>query len=527
MKKITYFTLLLTSILFSQNVVLDPSFGVGGKVINSNITSGQAIQIQSDGKIVSCFLSSFSVSGNMHLVRFNNDGTIDSSFGTSGFVNSTLVNETAGVNVMKIQTDGKIVITGAFLNGSGFFSFATVRYNVNGTIDTSFGSNGFAKTDFHNASFSEAVEIQNDGKILVGGNTYFNSSSDFAIVRYLPNGLLDTTFATNGKFIYNFGFLTNSNQYSSDQIVSIKINSVGKIIIGGNTNVNESLPNYSNFGFVSLYQNGTLDITFGVNGQKVVDFGDNDFLGNMNITNDDKIIGTGSHNYTIAGVNYVNIPIVKLLEDGNFDTTFGTNGIVLTNRDVSNLDDIVSDFVIQSDGKLIAVGASVGINPNNSDALIIRFNNDGTIDTTLNGNGYVLIDFNNSNDLGSSISILNNGKILLAGAIQTASNIYTGTLARFSLDNLTTSQFSTSQFSIAPNPFLDAVIVSFSGNASQVLDIDLYDVNGRKIQNLIAQKQYLSGNNQQKLDLPETLSKGIYFLNITDGYKTESIKIVK
>jgi hypothetical protein len=87
---------------FSQTVVLDPTFGTGGKVVNSSITSGQVIQLQSDGKIVSCYLSNYSTSGNIRLTRFNIDGSIDTSFGINGFVNSILYTQVGGFNMIKI-----------------------------------------------------------------------------------------------------------------------------------------------------------------------------------------------------------------------------------------------------------------------------------------------------------------------------------------------------------------------------------------------------------------------------------------
>jgi hypothetical protein len=106
----TVFFILLMQNCFSQTVALDPTFGTGGKVVNSSITDRQVIQLQSDGKIVSCYLSNFSSSGNIHLTRFNSDGSIDTSFGVNGFVNTILFTEGGGFNMMKIQSNDKIVI---------------------------------------------------------------------------------------------------------------------------------------------------------------------------------------------------------------------------------------------------------------------------------------------------------------------------------------------------------------------------------------------------------------------------------
>lgn len=515
-------------IVASQNVSLDTSFGVGGKVVNSTITSGQAIQLQSDGKIVSCYLSDFSVFGNVHLTRFNVDGSIDTTFGDNGFVNSTLVNETGGINMMKIQSDDKIIITGSLLVGSSF-DFSTVRFDADGTIDNTFGQNGYATLNLQTYDASQVVEIQNDGKILIGGSSSYvnatNNSSDFGIVRYTLDGLLDTSFATNGIYIHNFGFhsIPFSGLYSSDYVHNIVTNSLGKIIVGGSTTVNESISGYENFGIICLNQNGLLDINFGDNGQKVVDFGGRDYIGNLKVTNDDKIVAVGQHSYSVGNTNYSNIPIVKLLEDGNYDSSFGSNGIVLTNRDLDSLRDKISDLIFQPDGKIVCIGATLNNDLNNADFLIIRFNENGLIDSSFNGNGYGLIDFNNTNDYGYSILMQNDEKYVCAGAIDYS----IGCLARYELTNLSTSQFSKSQFSASPNPFTTSINLTFSLSKSENLTIDLIDVNGRIIQNLSKEKAFSSGNNSLNLDLPETLSKGIYFLKISNGFENNTIKIIK
>ena len=379
-------TLLFTAFMFlffqcalAQNYILDNTFGTAGELNNPLITSGQVIQLQSDGKIVSCYLSSYSTSGNVHLVRFNVDGSIDTTFGTNGFVNSILFSETGGINMLKIQSDDKIIVTGdrttSTGSSAGNIHFSTARYNINGTLDTAFGVNGYAIADFGaiNGDTSKAIEIQNDGKILVGGSVY-SSDSDLAIVRYLSNGLLDTSFATNGKFTYNFGTTTipYSNGLSSDDVIGIKINSMGKIIVGATTNVNGSIDRNIEFGFICLNYNGALDTSFGNNGQNVINFGGTAYLDNLKITADDKIIATGEHDYTVGTNQLSNIPLVKLLANGNLDTSFGNDGIVLTNRDTTNSFDIVHDLSIQPDGKIICFGQTPNSTLTAADFLLIN-----------------------------------------------------------------------------------------------------------------------------------------------------------
>jgi uncharacterized delta-60 repeat protein len=521
----TVFFILLMQNCFSQTVVLDPTFGTGGIVVNSSITDGQVIEMQSNGKTVSCYLSNFSSSGNIHLTRFNSDGSVDTSFGVNGFVNTILFTEGGGFNIMKIQSNDKIIVTGCLFNlGNGGYNFATARYNSDGTLDTSFGVNGYAITDFgaSNGDWSNTVEIQNDGALLIGGFVNQNSL-DVAIVRYLSNGVLDTSFATNGKFTYNFG--TNTIPFSSglsgDEVRAIRVNSLGKIIVGISTDVNESWIDYTNFGFICLHQNGTLDTSFGNNGVKVVDFGDWDSLTNMQLTTDNKIIATGYHGYAVGGNSYAKIQLVKLLENGNYDTSFGNNGIVLTNRDSSNLSDISYDLCIQSDGKIICFGATPDPTNSRNNFLLIRFNINGSLDTTFNNVGYKSVDFNTSSAIGTSFLIQNDGKLLCAGSINQSSSVYVGCLARLQFDNLATNTLTNKSFTIYPNPFSESITIESKEVNLQNATLELYDSIGRKL------SDFEIDSNNSTIQMDANLSKGNYFLKITNEGKSETVKIIK
>jgi uncharacterized delta-60 repeat protein len=437
----------------------------------------------------------------------------------NGFVDLILFTEVGGLNMMKIQNDNKIIVTGN-LNNNGLRDFSTARFNSNGTIDTTFGTNGYAVTDFDTtADFPTTIEIQNDGLILVGGYITQNGL-DIGIVRYFPNGTIDTTFGTNGKFSYNFG--TNTIPFtsgmSSDQIIAIRVNSSGKIILGVSTDANESLSNYGNFGFVCLNSDGALDTTFGTNGQKIVDFGGKDYIANIKLTTDDKIIATGQHGYSTGNNNYNKIALLKLSSNGEFDIDFGNNGIVLANKDASSLIDVARDLNLLSNGKIICLGATQQ-NSSIINFLLIRFNSDGTIDNSFNSVGYKTIDFNNSNAIGSSFLIQNDGKILCSGSIDNSVSC----LARLEIDNLSTNNFSKESISVYPNPFSESITIDSKSLNLQNSKVELYDISGRKLSNY-----QITETNSFKIPINENLSKGNYFLKvISEDGKTETIKIIK
>ena len=177
---IALFFLAFNFSVFSQTVTLDNTFGTGGKVLYSFALNGDAlnaIAIQQDGKILVCTLKEFSLNGNIIVSRFNADGTLDTNFGINGIVETQLVSETGGYNLMKLQNDGKILITGSnsINSNSDFFNFATMRFNSNGSIDTFFGTNGIVITDLDGkGDFGTAVSLQSDNKIIVAGYTFLN-----------------------------------------------------------------------------------------------------------------------------------------------------------------------------------------------------------------------------------------------------------------------------------------------------------------------------------------------------------------
>jgi uncharacterized delta-60 repeat protein len=140
------------------------------------------------------------------IARLNPDGTLDNTFGAGGAAITDFNGDEDGARVVVILPDGKILVGGHRRTGaSNSTSFALVRYNANGTLDTSFGAGGKVVTDFPE-SLSESVSHlipQADGKFIAAGSLYLGgstpvNSSQLAFVRYNQNGSIDTTFENNG-----------------------------------------------------------------------------------------------------------------------------------------------------------------------------------------------------------------------------------------------------------------------------------------------------------------------------------------
>jgi uncharacterized delta-60 repeat protein len=159
-----------------------------------------------------------------------------------------------------LQPDGKIVAAGYSYGINTQFDFTLVRYQPNGKVDSSFGTNGFAITDFNGYDLATAIGVQQNGKMIVAGySDFFNSVIDLA--RYTKNGLLDSSFGTKGKVITSVGGI-------SDQVHSMVIQPDNKIVIAGSS-VNG--PN-TDFVLVRYKPNGNIDKSFGNNGIVLTDF---------------------------------------------------------------------------------------------------------------------------------------------------------------------------------------------------------------------------------------------------------------
>ena len=208
---------------------LDTSFGTDGIVITDLGTAyayARSVAIQADGKIV---VAGDKLAYSFALARYNANGSLDTSFGAGGIVTTTLEPTSDDVaRSVAIQSDGKIIAAGTSQVGTRD-KFALVRYNTNGSLDTSFGAGGKVTTPigiYHD--YAHSVAIQTDGKIVVSGTSYtktvaFNMFYDFALVRYNANGSLDTTFGTGG-------IVTTGSGGAFHEVSGVAIQADGKIV---------------------------------------------------------------------------------------------------------------------------------------------------------------------------------------------------------------------------------------------------------------------------------------------------------
>ena len=273
---------------YNSNGSLDTSFGVDGKAttdFGASMDVTNAIAIDSNGKIILAGYSDIEGNYNFAVVRYNIDGTLDTSFSADGKLTTGIGASNDVSTSIAIDENGKIVLAGYSVMSGGAVDFAVVRYNIDGTLDTSFSADGKVTTDIGDSDNARAVVIDGNGNIVVAGSSYlaYLESNDFAVVRYNSNGSLDTSFSTDG-------ILTTDIRTTWDDAYSLAIDSNSKIIVAGmswnTSNTDIALVRYNS--------DGLIDSTFGTDGIIITAIGtSSDQANSLAIDNDGKIVVAG------------------------------------------------------------------------------------------------------------------------------------------------------------------------------------------------------------------------------------------
>src|SRR5206468_6942593 len=339
------------------------------------------------------------------------DGDLDPTFGTEGKVLTDFDHSTDIANAVTVQTDGKLVVVGTTYINNDFSDedFAVARYNPDGTLDETFGVGGKVQTDFPDlAAVASSVVIQPDGKIVVAGGAFplFTFAGDFKVVRYNPNGSLDRSFGNGGIVTTTFP----EGSYAFD----VALQPDGKIIAAGTVFVDFNPGDLSDTDFALARYNsdGSLDTTFGTGGTVATDFfGNEDDAFSVLIQPDGKIVAVGSANYPAS---YYDFAAVRYLSNGTIDTTFGVAGKVTTDFGDQNFDRARS-AALQPDGRIVAAGFAISQNGGVQNFAVARYTSNGILDTTFSGDGKTQIDFGNCCQSATKLLLQSDGKIIAVG----------------------------------------------------------------------------------------------------------------
>jgi uncharacterized delta-60 repeat protein len=361
---------------------LDLTFSTNGtgKEIASLTGAFEDMLVQPDDKIVVVGHTD----GGVQVARYLPNGTPDTSFAGDGKVFTSLFDYARG---MVIQPDGKIVVVGSDLDSAGA-DFALLRLLPNGSLDTSFGVSGKVSTQMGASdSFAEAssVTIQADGRIVVAGY----SNGDVALTRYLPNGALDSDFDADGRVITDLGV-------GLAGATGVAVRSDGTIVVTGNSQGQMALLMYS-------VEGSLISSTLTNAGSRIND---------MHLLQDGRVLAVGTSNDDFA--------LVRYRTDGQLDTTFGGgDGMVFT--DFAASIDRAADLTVQVNGKILVAG-STDAGGSLSNFALARYLPDGTLDVSFSNDGKVITDFISDADACTAVAVQSDGKIVAIGDLQNGTN---------------------------------------------------------------------------------------------------------
>ena len=325
----------------------DSAFDGDGKALHpiGFSVSGNALALQEDGKIIAAGGAIFTtptIVGQMAVIRCHPDGSLDQSFDSDGIVLQT-IGTFASAQAVLVQPDGKIVVAGH--NGDGQSNMFVVRLLPNGMPDPEFDQDGVVITNVGAASEARALALQPDGRIIVAGF----AADDFLLVRYLPNGALDSSFDGDGVAFVQFGA-------GRDRCHAMALQPDGRIVVGGNTFV--AGENKTRFAVARLQSNGAPDLSFAGGFGKVVGpaFGEHGDSANAIVLQPDgRIVIAGKSTRGDRSVD--DFAVVRLNSDGTLDTSVGNDGKLVFDLSAGN-HDVANGAVLDAAGRVVLAGTA-------------------------------------------------------------------------------------------------------------------------------------------------------------------------
>jgi uncharacterized delta-60 repeat protein len=369
---------------------LDPAFDGDGQVTTAFSAEAAANGMAIHrGKIVVVGAAG----PNFAVARYDLDGTLDASFGGDGKVTTHFRGSGATARAVAVQDNGKIVAVG---DADNFGRFAVARYRINGSLDTSFGGDGKQTTRiWPGGSAARAVALTSDGRIVVAGQTTGPQGSAFAVVRYLWNGSLDRNFGLDGKVTTRFQGVGTA--------YGVAVTNRDKIVVVGDAVIAEG------FCVARYRKDGRLDRHFAHNGKLV-----------SRKPGGARAVALAGGKVVVAGIGgdiFGPFAVERYNHDGSVDGTFSEDGRVIAH--LGDGEESGQAIAIQPDGRIVVAGYTnvphEGGDTGNGAFALVRFRPHGAIDESFGVGGRVLTEFSEGLTLGMALALQWNGKIVVAG----------------------------------------------------------------------------------------------------------------
>lgn len=522
MKK-TFTFLALTCVTYSihaQDGRLDSSFANKGlsvlKSIGDRSDFPATMFITSEGKNVQ--VASAATDSNTHyvLVRRDEDGSPDKKFGIGGVAMADVDGRDGNAFSAVELADGKYMLVGNSLKKNfSKYDLILMRFNYNGTVDSSFGDNGnvaYSIGDDYSNDYPTALLLQPDGKLVATGYTSISGQYVFFAARFLPDGTPDKSFGAKGRKLIP---LETNLLFSHNGALQAD----GKILIVGEI---QRADYEFDFTTIRLNSDGSLDKTFGRDGKVVTDFGgNNDFAYGIALQHDGKILVAGYYN---AGAK-ANAGIIRYNTDGSVDKSFGVNG--KTYAELSDASLNCFSLAIQPDHKIVAGCTAWYLSGTKSDYALYRFMENGKPDNSFGYKGSVITALTGGFDAINTVRTNAKGKILVAGSSQNKAGISKLSEARYltayqnvntvSSDNITINNTSDPAFIVYPNPAKDYLNLKTSWKANEQVTVSIYNAEGKI---LLSNKYFISRENDViNITFDPTWKAGNYYIKV-EGSKT-------
>jgi uncharacterized delta-60 repeat protein len=497
MKKNLILSLLLLfvcSVALAQNISMDPTYGTNGYATGA--TNGRFVNVSAMLPNNKILVAGNANSNTSYVVEKKlEDGTSDPTFGTNGFMLINIVaNSKDNANAMQVQSDGTILVAGT--SDSDLSLFGTYwdifvsRLLADGTLDTSFGTNGHVKTNL-GTNDDEAWEIAttSTGAIYVLAATQ-NTSIATKLLKYDATGNLDITFGTNG--VLDVPIAIDSRVYE------MQINAQDEIVISG-TKLNSSTNEYEVM-VLKLDTQGAFITSFGNSGiTSITDPLENYTTRDMITTTDGGLCIIGAAGSSSTNTKFA---MYKLTANGALDTTFNSTGYAYFDHGSSNYGVTFGYSVAQlPDGSYLAQADIIG--NNNYDLLLLNIGANGLLVNSFGNSGRFIVARSTHQDYNRQVLLQDDGKIVVVG-LDTDATARRTMLVRFK-DAYTLSSTSVNRTSVSvfPNPFDNRIEVHSTTGLSQ---ITLFNTLGQQV----------IENHKENSMNTSPLPSGVYFLQIED-----------
>lgn len=374
---------------------LDTTFG-GGRVTIPTPLSLESAALAPNGDIV--LVQSNRSDTEISLLRLTAAGQPDAAFTSRPF---RLATNRTFVGGVAVQPDGKVVVAVTLESAQAAqSSLGVVRFTPQGELDTSFSKDGIATLEDIRGPSASSLALAPDGSVVVAGSLFNGQDRDFLVARLTSAGEPDLGVA---------GFITDSFGSSSDLANAVAVTPDGSIIVTGQT----QLSGTSKFVLARYLSSGTKDPSFGQAGHVSAEFSDDiSTSGGTTVTlqPDGKIVAAGF----AANSPFSGIGLVRLRPDGQADASFGDDGVVILDFEPSRISSTGTELALEPGGRTVVSGTI--FNFNNKDFALARLESNGKRDLGFGDEGRQTTDFGVAADRVNTLLRANDGRLVLVGS---------------------------------------------------------------------------------------------------------------